>query len=184
MVRGRLSTCGCWSTGKKLHSFFSRIQLEQRFWASSGASKHRIFRLLQCPEGTRLARGLSTHEKTHTASNRSPVVAKLVPSFVADGQSWFTSSNIWRGRRPFQGRHWVLSGLSSFRCTHCSCHRYRRMGQHVLWWNGRWIAKTERGRYRFYRAHQRWVVDRVWYRCHIQFSLLFALLRGERWELP
>lgn len=30
-VRGRRSIAGCWSTGKKLHSFFNRMQLEHRF---------------------------------------------------------------------------------------------------------------------------------------------------------
>lgn len=29
-VRGRLSICGCWSTGKKLQSFFNRIQFAHR----------------------------------------------------------------------------------------------------------------------------------------------------------
>ena len=49
-VRGRLSSCGCWSTGKKLQSFFSRMQLAHLFCGSSGASKHLILRRLQCPE--------------------------------------------------------------------------------------------------------------------------------------
>jgi hypothetical protein len=35
-----------------LHSFLSRMQLEHRFWASSGASKQRILRRRQCPNRT------------------------------------------------------------------------------------------------------------------------------------
>ena len=49
-VRGRLSSCGCWSTGKKLQSFFNRMQLAHLFCGSSGASRHLILRRLQCPE--------------------------------------------------------------------------------------------------------------------------------------
>jgi len=30
-ARGRLSICGCSSTGKKLQSFFNRMQLAHRF---------------------------------------------------------------------------------------------------------------------------------------------------------
>jgi hypothetical protein len=46
-ARGRRSWPGCWSTGKKLHSFFSRMQLEHRLWRSSWASRQRIFRRRQ-----------------------------------------------------------------------------------------------------------------------------------------
>lgn len=48
-ARGRLSICGCWSTGKKLQSFFNRIHMAHRSWASSGARKHLILRRRQCP---------------------------------------------------------------------------------------------------------------------------------------
>ena len=47
--RGRRSIWGCWSTGKKLHSFLSLMQFEHRFCLSSGARRHRIFRRLQWP---------------------------------------------------------------------------------------------------------------------------------------
>lgn len=48
-ARGCLSICGCWSTGKKLQSFFNRIHMAHRSWASSGARKHLILRRRQCP---------------------------------------------------------------------------------------------------------------------------------------
>ena len=43
------TTGGCWSTGKKLHSFFKRMQLTQRPWTSDGDNRHRIFLRRQWP---------------------------------------------------------------------------------------------------------------------------------------
>ncbi len=54
-ARGLRSMGGCCSTGRKMHSFFNRMQLAHRPCGSSGAAKHRIFRRLQCPEMKTLA---------------------------------------------------------------------------------------------------------------------------------
>lgn len=43
---------GCCSTGKKLHSFFNRMQFTHRPWASEGDGMHLIFRRRQCPSPT------------------------------------------------------------------------------------------------------------------------------------
>lgn len=46
--RDFFSTGGCWSTGKNWHSLRNRIQFSHRPWASSAATKQRIFRRRQC----------------------------------------------------------------------------------------------------------------------------------------
>ena len=45
----RESSMAAWSTGKKLQSFFNRIQLIQRPWVSLGEVMHLIFRRRQWP---------------------------------------------------------------------------------------------------------------------------------------
>ena len=45
----RVSIGGCWSTGKKLHSFLSRMQFMQRPWTSLCDGTHLIFRRRQWP---------------------------------------------------------------------------------------------------------------------------------------
>ena len=97
-VRGRLSSCGCWSTGKKLQSFFSRMQLAHLFCGSSGASKHLILRRLQCPENENELQSTYVHRRERTASHRSAMIAQLVPPFFCQCHArvavWKTA-NVW-----------------------------------------------------------------------------------------
>lgn len=88
------SAGGCWSTGKKLHSFLSRIQFMHRPPGSAGWRMHLIFRRRQWPWEPGLVRRLQIDgggplgcgTNKHTACYRCAMVPKLVAPLLAARQ--------------------------------------------------------------------------------------------------
>lgn len=73
---------GCWSTGKNWHSLRSRMQFSQRPWASSAATKHRIFRRRQCTIWSAISISMRMERKKLTTCDRGAMITQLVALLV------------------------------------------------------------------------------------------------------